>query len=121
MGNKAEKTLIAIVAIMLAIKLLDIFFFADQVSAGRSAEFPVILIGATAIAGYIGMKLAPMTGFPEMWDKSINITHRVTFPILIAFPFSLVFMAFDYFVVMGDMNVGFPVSIPFYIFGGTFL
>jgi len=115
-----DKIFIGIVLILVSIKLFDIIVSPNHIYPGRIASFSWVEIVLVAILGFMGLKLSELTGFPAMWEPEISNKQRFLYPVLVGLGFGLIFMLFDSQARIGDMSVGFPLSIMFYLFGGIF-
>jgi hypothetical protein len=118
--STSDKIFVGIILILISIKLFDIIVSPNHIYPGRVASFSWVEIGLVAIFGFMGLKLSEITGFPAMWDQEISNKQRFLYPVIVGLLFGLIFMLFDSQASIGDMSVGFPLSILFYLFGGIF-
>ena len=75
-----------------------------------------------AALGFVALKLAQRTGFPDMWDEKISNQQRFFIPVLFGLGFAVIQIILVTLVLRLDIPmVKFPLSIPVYLFGGIIL
>jgi hypothetical protein len=74
-----------------------------------------------AFFGFIAIRLAEKTGFPDIWDREISNKERFLYPVLLGFAFALVEILVGLAMGLPNIHVPFPFSIPVYASGGIFL
>ena len=118
--NKESLSILKILAIgLIAIKILDLVLSPNHIFEGRIASFGWIDILLSIILGGVGIILWKKIGYPEEDVKKTEKTDYIFMPLLVGLSFGIMFVIFDNFAKMGDMNVGFPTSILFYTFGAV--
>ncbi|NPV50823.1 MAG: hypothetical protein HPY60_06455 [Candidatus Methanofastidiosum sp.] len=115
-----DKTFLILIGIMLVIKLFDIIFSPNHIYPGRIASFSWIEIALAFILGYIGIRISDKVGIPSMWDPKVSNKNRFLLPIVVGILIGVIFITFDYYAKIGNMSVGFPLSILFYLWGGIY-
>jgi len=66
------------------------------------------------ILGYVGLRLATRSGFPEMMNPEINNKQRFVIPLLIGILFGAVTIIFDLINPIGTIHFPFPISLVVY-------
>jgi len=94
--STSDRTFLGLVLIMVIGKVVWTSFQLDHPIVQQSINSWVAVILA-AVLGFVALKLAQQTGFPDMWDKKISNKH------------------------LDIPMVKFPLSIPVYLFGGIIL
>lgn len=117
--EKKDATFLTFILIMLLIKVLDTAINPVHVFPGRTASFPIIELVAVVLCGYISLILSSKIYLPEMWTDSVSDRQRLVYPFIIGITCGLAFWVFDYYARIGDMSVGFPMSLPFYLWGAV--
>jgi hypothetical protein len=107
--------LMLLVVLRVALYFMPVeFVLADQ---ERMVSWPSIL--AIWALGLIGVILAPMAGFPGMWDKEIQNRGRLFIPVLIGLSFGLLSVVLDLVQPLGgEIQIEFPASLVVYPMGG---
>jgi hypothetical protein len=116
----SEKTFLALVLLMLLGKAVWTYFGVDHpiVQNWTGAWSAIIL---AALVGFIAIRLAGKTGFPDIMDEKISHKERVLYPILLGFAFALIEIMVGLAMDLPNIHVPFPFSIPVYLSGGIFL
>ena len=77
---------------------------------------PVLLVAATL--GLLGVCLSERTGFPDIWDAGVPITHRLLIPLLLGMAFGLGFRLLGFGQLLpSPEQPSFPASIPYFLYG----
>jgi len=71
-----------------------------------------------AILGLVGVWLSQKTGFPAMWDARISSGQRFLIPALLGLAGASILVLLNLAQPLGQINVPFPASILFYVYGG---
>ncbi len=118
--TKSDQTFLALVAIMLLGKAVWTYFGVDHpiVQNWTGAWSALIL---AAFFGFIAIRLAKKTGFPDIWDKEISNRERFLYPIILGLAFALIEILVGLAMNLPNIHVPFPFSIPVYFSGGIFL
>ena len=116
--DQQEKTISGMIAGMLLIKLFDMMISPNHIFPGRTAEFSWIELLIVAILGLLAVKLSGKTDIPDMWNETIRNKKGIIASFGLGSILGLCFVAFDFFFKIGDINVGWPLSILFYTWGG---
>ncbi len=103
--------------IMFIIKLFDVFFSPNHIYPGRIASFSWIEILAVFTLGYIGLAISRRIKLLEVFNEKESKKNTLLFPFLIGLGLGVVFISFDFVFKIGDINVGWPLSGPFYLWG----
>jgi hypothetical protein len=76
-------------------------------------------IGAIWVVGWVGVFLAPRTGFTEMWQKEVSNISRFLIPFLTGLGFGLISIIFDIIQPLGTESlIKFPASLVAYPLAG---
>jgi hypothetical protein len=118
--TKSDKTFLAIVSLMMLGKAVWTFFGVDHpIVQNWTGTWAALLLAA--VLGFIALRLAGKTGFPEIWDDKISNKERFLYPVLLGVGFALVEILVGLAMGLPDIHVPFPFSIPVYLSGGIFL
>ncbi len=118
--SKSDKTFFALVLLMLLGKAVWTYFGVDHpIVQNWTGAWPAILLAA--VLGFIALRLAGKTGFPEIWDETISNKERFLYPVLLGVGFALVEILIGLAMGLPDIHVPFPFSLPVYASGGIFL
>ena len=119
--STSDTTFFGLVLIMVIGKVIWTSFQLDHPIVQQSINSWVAIILA-AVLGFIALKLAQRTGFPDIWDKRISNKQRFLIPILFGLGFAIIQIILVASVLHLDIPmVKFPLSIPVYLFGGIIL
>jgi len=116
MKNSASVFLI-LIAVMILIKIFDLVFNPNKVFFGRTAVFSWIEILIIFALGILGLFFYNKVGLLKFLNKEIKKKKTILTSIGLGLGFSLVFVIYDLFVKIGNINVGLPTGIFFYIWG----
>lgn len=118
--TKSEKTFLVLVLLMFIGKAVWTYMGVDhpivQNWTGTWSAFTF-----AAVFGFIAIKLAVKTGFPDIWDEKISNNERFLYPVLLGLGFALVEILVGLAMNLPNIHVAFPLSIPVYLSGGIFL
>lgn len=117
--KKSTKVFLLIVLVLVGIKAYDLIFEPNKIFPGRTAIFSEIELLLIILGGFLGMYLGRKIRLPEVWNENIRNLKGVVRPILIGLIFGGLLIIFDYFARIGDINVGWPLSVPFYLWGAV--
>jgi len=81
-----------------------------------SASLPFAV--AVVLGGLIGVLLSTRAGFPEMCNEKASLLRRLLLSGGIGVVFAAVLIGLNSLFPLGQINVPFPHSIPFYLQGG---
>jgi hypothetical protein len=112
---------VALVLLLVAIRVIFLFVPLQTVLPEQAGIFTwpaLILISAL---GFVGTWAASKTGFPESWDQTISNQQRFLMPALLGLGLGFVAIGIERFQSLGQIDVPFPLSIPFYLYGGIVL
>jgi len=107
-----------LVLLLVALHLFFLFVPLQTVLPEQASIFTwpaLILISAL---GFVGVWAASKTGFPEMWDTTISNQQRFLMPALLGLGLGFVAVGIARFQPLGQIDVAFPLSLPFYLYGG---
>jgi hypothetical protein len=122
MVSKSNKTswyfFFILVFVLVAILVFFQFIPLNAVLALQASTFTWPALLMISILGLGGVWAASKTGFPDSWDKTIPNQQRILMPFLIGLGLGLIALVIEHFQPLGQIDVPFPVSIPFYLYGG---
>ncbi len=102
-----------LLGLMVLIKLSDILFGFPKEFAGRTAVFPWLELIIALAFGLVGIHYYAKTILPKFLKDKLT----VGFSFFLGVGFGGAFALYDYIFILGDMSVGWPTSIPFYLWG----
>ena len=105
---------LSLMMIMLLIKLFDLIFNPNKIFPGRIASFPFIELVMVGILGVLGLLMYKRLGFP---DFETVLGRPILLTVSLGLLFSLFLALIDSFAVIGNLSVGYPLSILFYTWG----
>jgi hypothetical protein len=118
--TRSDKTFLALVSLMLLGKAVWTYFGVDHpIVQNWTGTWSAIILAA--FFGFIAIKLAEKSGFPEIWDEKISNKERFLYPVLLGFAFALIEILVGLAMDLPNIHVPFPFSIPVYVSGGIFL
>ena len=110
--SASDKTFFGLVLVMIIGKVIWTSFQLDHPIVQQSINSWVAVILA-AVLGFVALKLAQRTGFPDMWDKKISNKQRFLIPVLFGLGFAVIQIILVASVLSLDIPmVKFPLSIP---------
>jgi len=116
----SEKTFLGLVLLMGLGKAIWIYFdLSHPIVQNWTGAWSAIILAA--FFGFIAMKLARQTGFPDIWDDRISNKERFFYPALLGFAFAIIEILVSLAMYLPNIHVAFPFSIPVYLTGGIFL
>ena len=118
--TKSDKTFLALVLLMLLGKAVWTYTGVDHPIVQNWTGSWLALILA-AFFGFIAIKLAEKTGFPDILDEKISNKERFFYPALLGFAFAIIEILVGLAMGLPNIHVPFPFSIPVYLSGGIFL
>jgi len=119
--STSDKTFFGLVLILIIAKVIWASFQLDHPIVQQSINSWVAVVLAAAL-GFVALKLAQRTGFPDMWDEEISNQQRFVIPVLFGLGFAVIQIILVTLVLRLDIPmVKFPLSIPVYLFGGIIL
>jgi len=113
-------TYAALVGILVLMKIVFTFIPTTFPGADQATAFSWPVILAVSAAGAIGVLLTPYARFPQPWEPSVSNTQRFAIPTLDGIVYGVITVLRD-LAKPEDVHLAFPLSIPFYTFGATFL
>ncbi|WP_440954493.1 hypothetical protein ACSAZK_12800 [Methanosarcina sp. Mfa9] len=118
--SKSDRTFLTLVSLMLLGKAVWTYLGVDHFIVQNWAGTWEAIIPA-AVFGFIAMKLAGKTGFPDIMDKKISNKERFLYPVLLGIAFAIIEILVGLAMTLPNIHVPFPYSIPVYVSGGIFL
>jgi len=116
----SDKTFLGLVLLMGLGKAIWTYFGVDHpIVQNWTGKWSAIILAA--FFGFIAIKLARKTGFPDIWDKKISNKERFFYPVLPGFVFAVIEILVGLAMHLPNIHVAFPFSIPVYLTGGIFL
>lgn len=119
-GPASLRTYAILIGVMVAAKLVIMVSVDHFPIASQELAFAWPTLAGIALVGLGGLYLAPRAGFPDFWDPSVTWHNRFLWPAVTGFICGAVAVLDDLANPL-DIHTGFPVSIPFYIYGALFL
>jgi hypothetical protein len=109
-----------LILMMFTGKLIWIAFNVDHPLVQQSINSWSIYF-LVAILGFIALKLAKRTGFPDIWDKRISNRQRFVIPLLTGLVFGILNIIIALLMELDVPMVEFPFSIPVYMSVGILM
>lgn len=114
-------TYLGLIAVLVVVQVLFTFAPVDCIVPAQAVALTWQAVIVAAVLGFVGLVLARKTGFPTMWDAQISNKQRFLIPALVGLGAgTLILVLFGLVQPLNDVNVEFPLSIPFYLYGGIF-
>ncbi len=108
-----------ILLVIVILRLLLSLFPSEQIASQMVNLTDTLSIGAIWLVGWVGVFLAPRSGFSEMWQPDISNIKRLLIPFLIGLGFAVLTILFDHFQPLGDSSlIKFPASLVAYPLAG---
>ena len=108
-----------ILLVIVILRLLLSLFPSEQIASQMVNLTDTLSIGAIWLVGWVGVFLAPRSGFSEMWQPDISNIKRLLIPFLIGLGFAVLNILFDHFRPLGDSSlIKFPASLVAYPLAG---
>lgn len=108
-----------ILVVIVILRLLISIFPAGQIASQMVNLTDSLSIGAIWVVGWVGVYLAPGTGFAGMWQKEISNIKRFLEPALIGVGIGLLSIGFDLIQPLGGESlIKFPASLVAYPLAG---
>jgi len=108
-----------ILIVIIILRLLISIFPPGQIASQMVNMTDSLSIGAIWVVGWVGVSLAPGTGFAGMWLKDISNFKRFVEPALIGAGIGLLTIGFDLVQPLGGESlIKFPASLAAYPLGG---
>jgi len=118
--TKSDTIFLLLVSLMLLGKAVWTFFGVDHpIVQNWTGTWWAILLAA--VLGFLAVKIAGKTGFPDIWDEHISNRERLLYPVLLGLAFAFVEILVGLAMGLPNIHVPFPFSIPVYVSGGIFL
>jgi len=118
--TKSDKTFLALVSLMLLGKAICTYSGVDHpIMQNWTGAWPALILAA--FFGFIAIKLAEKTGFPDIRDEKISNKKRFLYPVLLGIAFAIIEILVGLAMTLPNIHVPFPYSIPVYLSGGIFL
>jgi hypothetical protein len=112
-------TYLLILVVIVILRLLISLFPSEQIASQMVNLTDTLSIGAIWLVGWVGVFLAPRTGFAAMWQPDISNIKRFLIPFLIGVGFGLITIIFDYIQPLGEGSlIKFPASLVAYPLAG---
>lgn len=119
---------LALLITLVVLRILLVFIPSTYMEAvpGRAALFTWPALIVMGVLGLAGLWLSARTGFPGMWDRDASYTHILLVPLAVGIGLGLVFFLLSrlepveaFWLAIGEVEVPFPFSIPYYAYGAT--
>jgi hypothetical protein len=108
-----------ILVVIIILRLLISIFPPGQIASQMVNLTDTLSIGAIWVVGWVGVYLAPGTGFAGMWQKDISNIKRFLEPALIGMGIGIFTIGFDLIQPLGGESlIKFPASLVAYPLGG---
>src|SRR4030042_4058720 len=108
-----------ILVVIVILRLLFSLFPSEQIASQMVNLTDNLSIGSIWLVGWVGVFLAPRTGFADMWQKDIKTLKRWLIPFLIGLGFGVLSIIFDLLQPLGESSlVKFPASLVAYPLAG---
>ncbi|OGN98726.1 MAG: hypothetical protein A2Z71_06650 [Chloroflexi bacterium RBG_13_50_21] len=108
-----------ILVVIVILRLLFSLFPSEQIASQMVNLTDNLSIGSIWLVGWVGVFLAPRTGFADMWQKDITNLKRWLIPFLIGLGFGLLSIIFDLLQPLGEGSlIKFPASLVAYPLAG---
>ena len=108
-----------ILVVIVILRLLISIFPAGQIASQMVNLTDSLSIGAIWVVGWVGVYLAPGTGFAGMWQREISNIKRFLEPALIGVGIGLLSIGFDLIQPLGGESlIKFPASLVAYPLAG---
>ena len=108
-----------ILVVIVILRLLFSLFPSEQIASQMVNLTDNLSIGSIWLVGWVGVFLAPRTGFADMWQKDITNLKRWLIPFLIGLGFGLLSIIFDLLQPLGEGSlIKFPASLVEYPLAG---
>ncbi|MCP3682865.1 MAG: hypothetical protein GY861_09265 [bacterium] len=111
------KVFFVLIGLMVLIKAIDMIFDPNKIFDGRTAVFSWIELAITLALGTAGIFFYNKLGFPVFLNKRFKTKKTIFTSIGLGLGFALLFVIYDSIARIGDISVGLPISILFYIWG----
>lgn len=115
--STSTKIYFGLILVLLLMRVILAFLPLDFIVPSQEVLFTWPAITMVTLSGLVGLKLAQRTGFPEIWDSRISNKQRLLIPSLLGLGAGIVLVLIERVQPLGEVNVPFPVSIPFYVSG----
>ena len=117
-SSRSFQIYLGLVAFSAALLLLFVFVPVAAITPAQAGTFtwPVLILAF--LIGLAGLWAAQKMQFPEFWDAKITNRQRLLIPAGLGLVAGLVFLALGRLQPLGEINVPFPLSIPYYLYGG---
>jgi hypothetical protein len=120
-GRASEKTLGALIAYLVAVKLLFMVLPVRYPMEGQQGLFSFLVIGVVAAIAYAGLHLSRRVGFPEFWDARVSSWQRFGIPTLVGVGYGTLEMLRDLPSPKTGIWVALPAGVFFYSYGAILL
>ncbi len=112
------KIYLGLAAITVLAKIIFILTRLDHplLQQGMFSWVGIIVI---SVLGFMAIRLASRTGFPDMWSENVSNRQRFVIPSLTGAGLAMIQVMMDALSMLPETpTVGFPLSIPTYLAGG---
>ena len=118
--TKSDRIFLLLISVMILGKAVWTYYGVDHpIVQNWTGTWSAIILAA--VFGFIAIRLAGKTGFPDIWDERISNRERVLFPVLLGLAFAFFEILVGLVMGLPNIHVPFPFSIPVYVSGGIFL
>ena len=107
--NNSDKTFLGLVLLMGLGKVIWTCFGVDHpIVQNWTGVWSAII--PSAFFGFIAIKLAEKTGFPDIWDEKVSNIQRFLYPVLLGFGFAII----EILVQPGNEPAQYPCAFSFF-------
>jgi hypothetical protein len=108
-------TFLGLIGYMVGVRLILDAYFDDSIfpHPSQRATFSWVFIGCLIVAGLVGVALAQLTGFPEMWDPKVSQRNRFVLPAILGVSFGFLEIEAARLTGLEDLAVKW-LQIPFF-------
>jgi hypothetical protein len=108
-----------LLGVIVLLRLLIALFPAEQIAPQMVNLTDSLTIGVIWLVGWVGVYLAPSTGFAGMWLADVSHTRRFLLPFVVGFGIGLLTVGFDVLQPLSDESlIKFPASLVAYPLAG---
>ncbi|MFH1634319.1 MAG: hypothetical protein ABIG63_09975 [Chloroflexota bacterium] len=117
-GSRSLQIYLGLIAVLIMVRVLFIIVPVTYIIPAQAGAFTWPALILIAVLGLLGLWAASRTNFPELWDPKVTNRQRFLVPAGLGIVAGLVFLVLGRLQPLGEINVPFPLSIPYYLYGG---